>query len=592
MAHLPFLGRPGGPNSLASSKKTLVDLRPWQTAQALAALAVTAEEMEYAHEAERLADHEVDQAFASALRQAEGQAMHRVLTGDALALSQRVAELQQTVKEDQTLVQSLTPASSPGSAPANKVADPQVGDDDLEVAKAQLGLDSDELADAQQDLDRASGDDRAQIQSELTAHEAAMRKFDSPTNGGDGQVAVLSAGSHGTLAGRVKVWFSQRERYQLIQQAIAQTEADALSLTAEHDALQAKANAKAAAGPSAAPDLAARLTNIKARRAERQLLSIFDDRIQTQQQLAKTYEKWSTQVRLQHRIVMHLILQSMALVLLILVCMVLGDALVRRLMAHPVLERKQMLTLRSILELAIQVVGGLIILFIVFGTPQQISAILGLVTAGLTIALQDFIVAFLGWFALMGKNGIRVGDWVEINGVGGEVTEIGLFSTTLMETGNLEEKGHPTGRRITFMNSFAIRGQYFNFSTAGQWTWDEITISLPASDDPQTKLNLIQQAVLDETKGNVSIAEQEWKRTNRGDALSRFSAAPVVSLRPSASGMEIQARYITRASTRFEVRNRLYQHVVELLGSTQSPPDSLAQGEQADAGSNSIAGKS
>ena len=53
-----------------NSQKTLVDLRPWQTAEALAPLAVTAEETEYAHEAERLADHEVDQAFASALRQA------------------------------------------------------------------------------------------------------------------------------------------------------------------------------------------------------------------------------------------------------------------------------------------------------------------------------------------------------------------------------------------------------------------------------------------------------------------------------------------------------------------------------------------
>jgi hypothetical protein len=106
-----------------------------------------------------------------------------------------------------------------------------------------------------------------------------------------------------------------------------------------------------------------------------------------------------------------------------------------------------------------------------------------LTTAGLTLVLQDFIIAFFGWFVLMGKHGIRVGDWVEINGVGGEVTEIGLFRTTLLETGNWTDKGHPTGRRITILNSFAIRGQYFNFSTAGQWMWDEISVSLPPSDD-------------------------------------------------------------------------------------------------------------
>src|ERR1035437_1289965 len=76
MAPLSFLTGRGNVRSLGKSPKTLVDLGPWQTAEALAPLAVTAEEKEYARDAERLADHEVDQAFASALRQASAQARH------------------------------------------------------------------------------------------------------------------------------------------------------------------------------------------------------------------------------------------------------------------------------------------------------------------------------------------------------------------------------------------------------------------------------------------------------------------------------------------------------------------------------------
>src|ERR1035438_1527155 len=95
MAHLSFLSGRGSVRSLLNSQKTLVDLRPWQTAEALAPLAVTAEETEYAHDAERLADHEVDQAFAAALRQATVQARHRILTGEALALSQKVEQFEQ-----------------------------------------------------------------------------------------------------------------------------------------------------------------------------------------------------------------------------------------------------------------------------------------------------------------------------------------------------------------------------------------------------------------------------------------------------------------------------------------------------------------
>jgi small-conductance mechanosensitive channel len=230
-----------------------------------------------------------------------------------------------------------------------------------------------------------------------------------------------------------------------------------------------------------------------------------------------------------------------------------------------------MRTLRTILEVGIQVVGVVLILIVIFGWPQQTSTILGLATAGLTIALQDFILAFFGWFALMGKNGIRVGDWVEINGVGGEVTEIGLFYTTLLETGSLEDRGHPTGRRITFVNSFAIRGQYFNFSTTGQWMWDEITVSIAASDDTHAMIERIQEVVRMETEQSASIAEQEWKRGERGDGLSLFSATPVVNLRPSKSGTDIQVRYVTRASGRFDVRNRLYQQVIDLLHEKDAP---------------------
>ncbi len=571
MEDLSFLRKQSG----IGAKNTLVDISPWQTAQALAPLAVSAEESEYARDAERLADHEVDQAFAAALRQATLQAQNPTLTGEALALSQRVKQLQQLVKQDQAQVASLTPNASPDGS--KKGAQPAPDNDDLDVAKAQLGLDSDQLADAQRDLDRASGDQSGQIQEELAAHEASMRQYDSESHGG-GQVAVISARQRGTLAKRLTGWFSQRDRYQQIQQAMRQSQQDVQRLTAEHNALEGKADADAGAPSGNAPDHAIRLANIKDRGIERQILSIYDDRIQTEQQLATVYSKWSAQVLLQHRLVLHMILQSLSIIFSILICMLIGDLLVRRLMETPSLDRRQRHTLRSIIELAIQVVGAVLILLVIFGTPQETPTILGLATAALTIALQDFILAFLGWFLLVGKNGIHVGDWVEINGVGGEVTEVGLFSTKLLETGTMADKGHPTGRRIAFINSFAIRGQYFNFTTAGQWMWDEISVNIPATDDLHTMVERIHEVALKETEENARSAEQEWKRGTRGDGgMSRFNATPVVNLRPSAAGVEVQVRYVTRASERFDLRNRLYQDVVDLLHEHGSPTEAAEQ---------------
>jgi small-conductance mechanosensitive channel len=572
MAHLPFLNRKGSAAALAGSNKTLVDLRPWQTAEALAPLAVTAEENEYAQQAEHLADHEVDQAFASALRQANLKAQRRTFTGQALVLSQKVEQLKQLVAQDQAQVDSLAPSPAIRAKPGEQ---PAADSDDLEVAKAQLGLDSDELDDAQNDLDRASGDDRSQIQDELSAHEESMKKYDSePHTARD--IAVISAANYGTLAGRVKAWFSQSSRYQLIMQALGQAQDDIRNLTSEHNALEAQADANATVAGTAS-DHATRMADLKSRSAERRLLSIYDDRIQTEQQLSTVYGKWSAQVLLQHRTVGHLILQSFAFIILILIFMALGDAMVRRLMMIPALAHKQRHTLRNILELSIQAIGVVFILLVIFGMPQQMPTILGLVTAGITIVLQDFIIAFFGWFVLIGKNGIRIGDRVEINGVNGEVSEIGLFNTMLLETGNLADKGLPTGRHISFNNSYAIRGQYFNFSTAGQWMWDEITVSLPESADPHSMVERIQKATMEETHEGANSAVEEWKHAVHGDKLNPFSATPVVSLVPSGSGFNIQVRYITRASDRFEIRTVLYQRLFDLLRVSSNPSETREQ---------------
>jgi small-conductance mechanosensitive channel len=543
----------------AGARRTLVDLSPWQTAQTLSALAVTAEEAAFAQDALRLGDHEVDQAFASALRQAALQSAHRPDTLEVRTAQKKVQDLQDLVSQDQTIVDALSAALTPkaGSKP-----DPDIADD-LDVAKAQFTLDSSELADAQSDLNRASGDNSAQIQQELTAHNAAQQEFESSQHKG-AETAAISVRRRGTLAARLSGWFAQIDRSGSIQQAQQQAQDNATALAAERSAFAAKVSVvETQIGRTAGRSQ--RLAIIRDQGSERQILAIYDDRIQTSQQLAAVYGKWSTQVQTQHILVGRLILQSFSYIFLIAIAALLMDALLRQIMDRTALERRQSQTLRSIFSLAIQVLAVIVILLIIFGPPQQASTIIGLATAALTIALQDFILAFLGWFVLVGKHGIHVGDWVEINGVAGEVTEVGLFTTALLETGALEDKGYPTGRRISFMNGFAIRGKYFNFSTSGQWTWDEITVPIPDGIDFSATIERIHNAVVEATEENAHLAEQEWKRGSRAQGLGRFSADPVVNLRPSGSGVIAQIRYVTRASERVDLRNRLYQSIVELL---------------------------
>jgi len=553
MTHMPFLHSKGS----LSGANSLVDQSPWQTIESLAPLAVSAEEQSLAHEAERLADHEVDQSFALALRQAALQT--RTLTGEALAFQQKVTQLQSLVKEDQAKVDALTASlKQPNGATA--------ASDDLDVAKAQLQLDSDELADATEQLSRASGDKRGQIQQELTARQAAMKKYEASQANSGGQIGVLSARRYGTFYGRASSWFDQRSRMELIRQAKAQTDSDIATLTAKHSDFEKRAAAAAASVGSNAPTTTAqsRVALMAQAHSLSQMHSIVEDQLQTQQQLSAVYGKWLAQVQLQHSIVTHLALQSLSTICFLILLGVLLATAARMLLERSTMDHRRLHTLRTIAILAIQFVTLLTILLVVFGAPSQVPTILGLATAGLTVVFQDFILAFFGWFILMGKNGIRVGDWVEINGVGGEVLEIGLFRTSLLETGNWTAKGHPTGRRVTFINNFAVTGQYFNFSTAGQWMWDEISVNIPANADSYRIIEAIHKVVIDQTEKDANLAKQEWQTTGQ-NGLNQFKATPSVDMRPAASGIDIVVRYVIRAGDRFETRNRLYQSVIDLL---------------------------
>lgn len=548
MAFLPFLGK----QAQASTQNSLVDLRPWQTAQQLTGMAVTAEEREFAREAEHLADHEVDQAFQLALREAQSKAQKKALQGQALVLSQTVAQLQQSVKADQARIDKLKQTPGISQAGTNPT-------DDLEFASAQITVDQDELDDAQEDLARALGDQRTRLEQELAAHKVAVQKYDTEA-ATKSLGAVASSQRYGTLARRLEAWFDQRSRYGLLQEAAREADSDSKSLMTRHGAMEQQK----VADVDATADRASRLTAMKSRAMHSQMLSIYDDRIQTQTQLGAVYRKWSAQVLLQHRIVFHLLMQSLALLAFVVLAALILDAILRYILDRPKSDRR-MYSFRLISRLSIQLISVAIILLIIFGTPNQMPTIVGLTTAGLTVVLQDFIISFCGWFILMGKNGIREGDWVEINGVGGEVSHIGLFRTSLLETGNWTDHGHPTGRRVAFPNSFAIKGQYFNFTTSGQWMWDEITVTVPNSDDAYGTIELIHKAVLEQTGKESELAEQEWKRLARATGLSQFSAAASVNMRPSAAGIDILVRYVTRANTRYDVRNRIYQRVIELL---------------------------
>jgi hypothetical protein len=566
MAYLPFLQARKGSWTGAYVPPGVVDQRPWQTAATLAALAQSAEERELAREAERLADHEVDQAFSQSLRQASLEKPN--LSGKALALQKRVTELQETIKNDQARIVSLSAGAD--TRPASAVSNGS----DLEIAKAQLGLDQNELTDSIEDLARESGDQRVKLQQELAARQAAMQQYRDRASKDDGQTAVASAEHYTTLAQQLSTWRSLRNRKQLIAQAEQLASADVAALTADQARL--KTEAAGLGDKTLGESSSKRIDRLRQISAQKNIQSTLNDRLGAQQQLAALYGRWGEQVEIQRKIVVHLILRSLAWIAAICMLVILAGWALQLALEKMVRDPRQKQTLKTVLNLGTQLVGLLLILLTIFGVPGQMPTILGLATAGLTVVFQDFILAFCGWFVLMGPNGVRVRDWVEIDGVGGEVVQLGLFRTWLLETGNWTANGHPTGRRVSFLNGYAIRGKYFNFSTVGQWMWDEIKVSIPPGTGIHPLIKGIYEATVKTTEADAKMAEAEWKRVTHEEGSPQFSAMPSVNLRPAGPGVDIVIRYITRAGVRVETRNHLFAMIVELMQSVSKEDKNLA----------------
>lgn len=544
-----------------SDRSIVVDQSSLITAERLVRMPTTADERGFADDALRLADQEMDLAFAQAVRFTASQP--RATTPEAKALEAQVEQAQRALAADQSQVKELTAALAKAD-PVNT----QSLTDRLNLAKAQAALDQDEVDDVTQDLRRAGGDVQGRMQAMIQEHEAASQSSDSI------RVNVVPAAVTHGLINHARALHTLYQKEMLLKQAKDAADSLADAFRRRHDRLEARAaSLRDSATANLSHDSSTALLALTQRRAvNERARATLDQRIDIQHKLSDVYVGWVGVMRTQEQGVINRVLQSLAAILVvILVAMLLARWAEHLLGARSTADRRRTQTLYMVTRVSLQVLSVLVILLVLFGPPDNIGTFLGLAGAGLTVALKDFIIGFIGWFVLMGKNGIRIGDLVEINGVTGEVVELGMFYTVLLETGGWSDSGHPTGRRATFMNGFAIEGHYFNFSTSGRWLWDEVRIEVPAGRDPYPIVETIRHQIEESTAESARQAEAEWKEARRSPHLDAITVAPSINLRPVGGGVEIIARYITHVAEREELKAKLYRTAIEMLGAVASP---------------------
>jgi small-conductance mechanosensitive channel len=553
----------------------LVDSQPLLTAQRLSAMATTPKEQEFAKDALRISDHEVDMAFAAALHQATEHAPP--IPAAARPILAKVQDSQQRVKVDESEITRL-------KALISKAGDntKQQLEDKLELAQATLEVDQEDLDALQQELIRAGGDPRSKIQQLKEQHEALDHEQTGVAAGSkdsksapaaqEGQSRILLVQFRGwrELSFKEKELANAREELKVRLAELGKDRQNLDEETKEEKAEEGGAHAEEDEHSTAAHGTGGnheKYSELKHAAGERKHLAELDKRAADFQQLDAVYGDWGALVKGREHSYWLGVVEGCCWIVALLLPVIFANRLVHGIVARIAPDSRRRHAVRIAVRFAVQVVGVSLILLVIFGPPSQLATVLALAGAGLTVALKDFIVGFFGWFILMGPNGIRPGDWVEINGIAGEVVEVGLLHTVILETGNWSDAGHPTGRKVTVVNSFAIEGHYFNFSTSGQWLWDEIEVPIPAGVDPYPIAEAVHKTVTTETQTNIGLAEKEWQHAMPLHVGKTFSPAPAITVRPTTLGVNVIVRYITRANERHELRSRLFHQIVEVLRS-------------------------
>jgi small-conductance mechanosensitive channel len=223
-------------------------------------------------------------------------------------------------------------------------------------------------------------------------------------------------------------------------------------------------------------------------------------------------------------------------------------------------RRYQFLLLRRI---AVWCVGVVIVGFAFASELGSIVTFAGLITAGLAVAMQSVLVSIVGYFFLIGKYGIRVGDRVQIGDVAGEVIDLGLVRLHLMELGGHGSLG-PTGRVVAFANSivFQVSSGLFKQIHGVNFVWRDITLSLPAGVDYAATKKKLAAAVTDVLKDDREEILRQTKEIQKAtSSSSNGDSQPRVQLSFSATGVDAHIRYPVHLQNAAEIDERVSQAV-------------------------------
>ncbi len=201
--------------------------------------------------------------------------------------------------------------------------------------------------------------------------------------------------------------------------------------------------------------------------------------------------------------------------------------------------------------------------------PQALLVSYGLVAAGVAIALQDFFKNIAGSAIILATGIYHVGDRIEISGKHGDVIDINIFYTTLMEIREWVDGDLATGRIVVVPNGAVISTPVHNYTKEHDFIWDEIKIPLTYTSDWKYAQKKLFEIVKKETKQVVLQAEKEIAQLGEKYFVSKRSLEPTIFVSITDNWIAMHIRYVTKVGERRQMKSKLSQLILEEIQKTK-----------------------
>ena len=207
-----------------------------------------------------------------------------------------------------------------------------------------------------------------------------------------------------------------------------------------------------------------------------------------------------------------------------------------------------------------------IILFLAVVFKDRLGGLaiaLGVAGVGIAFALQEVVTSIAGWAAINFANFYKTGDRIQLGGIKGDVIDIGILRTTLMELGEWVKSDLYTGRIVRIANSFVFKEPVFNYSGDFPFLWDEITVPVTYASDHRLAREILEKIIHTVIEEYSAYAKRAWKDIVKKYMVEEAMIDPAVTLVCTDNWIEFTVRYITDFKLRRSTKNRIFSLILE-----------------------------